>query len=231
VPGMPGTSVFYAHTFMAGSGGSVTFSTSNVATPAVAGWTQVIYRDSNCSGALDGAEGGAPIAGAVAVNAGDTVCIVVQDNIPAAAPFNAQNVISVTSTFNATSTITRTDTTTVGSALGAGLTLAKTVRNVTQGGAVGTANAARPNDVLEYMVTYTNTSNGPITAVVITDSTPAFTQYLAASCGAPLPAAVASCVVTGQPAVNGSGSIVWTLTGSLNPGQSGTVSFTVRVQP
>ncbi len=229
--GLPGTTVFYAHTFNAGSAGSVTFSTTNITTPAVAGWTQVIYRDTDCSGTLNGAEGAAPLAGAIAVGAGNAVCIIVADSIPAAAPFNAQNVISVTSTFNATSTLTRTDTTTVGAAGGAGLTLAKSVRNVTQGTPAGTSNTARPGDILEYTVTYGNPGAGALTSIVITDATPAFTLFQAASCGAPRPPAITSCNVTTQPAVNASGSVVWTLTGSLAAGGTGTVLYTVRVAP
>ncbi|MGZ5571583.1 MAG: beta strand repeat-containing protein, partial [Usitatibacter sp.] len=229
--GSPGTSVFYAHTFNAGSAGSVAFSTTNIATPAVAGWTQAIYRDSDCSGSLNGAEGAAPMAGAVAVVAGDVVCIIVRDNIPAAAPFNAQNVITVTATFNGSQTYTRTDTTTVGAAAGAGLTIAKAVRNVTQGTPSATSNTGRPNDVLEYALTYTNTGSGPVSAIVITDATPTFTTFLAASCNAPLPGNITSCTVTSQPAVNGTGSVVWTLAGSLLPGGTGTVIYTVRIIP
>jgi uncharacterized repeat protein (TIGR01451 family) len=229
--GLPGTTVFYAHTFNAGSAGSVAFSTTNITTPAVAGWTQTIFRDSDCSGTLNGSEGSSPLVGAVAVGAGNTVCIIVADNIPAAAPFNAQNVISVTATFNGTQSITRTDTTTVGSAGGAGLLLAKSVRNVTLGTPAGTSNTARPGDVLEYVITYTNSGGGALSAIVVTDATPAFTSFQAASCGAPLPASITACAVTTQPAVNASGSVVWTLTGSLAASGSGTVLYTVRVAP
>jgi len=229
--GLPGTTIFYAHTFNAGSAGNVAFSTTNIATPAVAGWTQVIYRDSDCSGTLNGAEGAAPLSGAVAVAAGAAVCIIVADNIPAAAPFNAQNVISVTSTFNGAQTLTRTDTTTVGAAGTSGLTLAKAVRNVTQATPAGTSNTARPGDTLEYTVTYSNSGAGALTAIVVTDATPAFTTFLAASCVTPLPAGITSCSVTTQPAVNASGSVAWTLGGSLPAGGSGTVLYTVRVAP
>ena len=48
--GLPGTSVFYAHTFNAGVAGSVAFSSSAVATPNTPGWSQAIYRDTNCDG-------------------------------------------------------------------------------------------------------------------------------------------------------------------------------------
>jgi len=227
----PGTTIYYAHTFNAGSAGTVAFSTSNVTTPAVPGWTQAIYRDTDCSGTLNGTEGSATLSGSIAVGAGSTVCIIVADTVPAAAPFNAQNVISVTSTFNGTQTITRTDTTTVGAAGGSSLTLAKSVRNVTQGTPAGTSNTAKPGDVLEYSVTYTNPAAGALSAIVITDATPAFTTFQSASCGAPLPAGITACNVTTSPAVNGTGSVVWTLTGSLAAGGSGTVLYQVRVAP
>ena len=111
------------------------------------------------------------------------------------------------------------------------MALAKTVRNVTQGGAATTAGSARPNDVLEYTITYTNTSPSPVSAIVVTDATPAFTTYLSAACTPPLPAALTSCTVTTQPAVNGTGSVVWTHAGSLNSGGSGSVTYQVRVAP
>jgi uncharacterized repeat protein (TIGR01451 family) len=119
----------------------------------------------------------------------------------------------------------------VGAAGGAGLTLAKSVRNVTLGTAAGTSNTARPGDVLEYTVTYTNSGAGSLSAIVVNDATPAFTSFQAASCGAPLPGNITACNVTTQPAVNGSGAVAWTMTGSLLPGGSGTVLYTVRVAP
>ncbi|NJD88158.1 MAG: DUF11 domain-containing protein, partial [Betaproteobacteria bacterium] len=228
--GVPGSVVFYPHTFNAGSAGNVAFATSAIATPAVPGWSQAIYRDTNCNGTLDGTEGAAPLSGSVAVAAGGSVCIIVRDSIPGAAPYNAQNVITVTATFNGTQNYTRTDTTTVGAAGGAGLTLAKTVRNVTQGGTAGTTGTALPNDILEYTITYTNTSAGTVSAIVITDATPAFTLYQSAACGA-LPGNVTGCSVTTQPAVNGTGSVVWTLTGTLLSGGSGSVTYQVRLSP
>jgi uncharacterized repeat protein (TIGR01451 family) len=226
--GLPGSVVFYPHTFNAGLAGSVAFSTSAVAVPAVPGWSQAIYRDTNCNAVLDGAEGAAPLAGAIAVNPGDAVCIIVRDSIPGAAPYNAQDVISVTATFNGATTYTRTDTTTVGAAAGSGLTLAKTVRNVTQGGIAATTGTARPDDVLEYSITYTNSGAGPVTAIVVTDATPAFTLYQSAACGA-LPGNLTACSVTTQPAVNGTGSVVWTFTGALLAGGTGSVTYQVRV--
>ena len=231
---LPGTTVFYLHTFNASLAGTVAFSTSNVPTPAIAGWSNVIYRDSNCNGVLDGAEGAAPLTGSISVNPGDAVCIVIKEFVPAGAPYSANNVITVTATFTPASgpvaNYTRTDTTTVGSPGGAGLTLNKTVRNVTTSGSAGTANAAKSGETLEYTVTYSNNSAGPLATIMVHDATPAFTAFVSASCGAPLPANVTACNVTTQPAGGAAGGIAWTLSGSLASTQSGTVTFRVTVQ-
>ena len=232
--GVPGTTVLYTHVFTAGQAGTVSFATTDTPSPAIAGWTNLIYRDTNCNGVLDGAEGTAALTASVAVNPGDQVCLVIKSNIPAAAPYNAQDIIAVTATFTPTvgSNIlyTRQDVTTVGAPGGSGLTLMKSVRNVTQGGAAGTANSARPGDILEYIITYTNTASATVMMVVISDNTPAFTNFTQASCGMPLPAALTSCMVTVQPMVGAGGNIQWTLTGLLNAAQSGSVIFRATVQ-
>jgi len=227
---VPGSSVTYAHVFTAGSAGSVSFTTSSIATPATSGWTQQLYRDADCNGVLSAGEAATLLSAPIAMNAGDSVCIIVRDSVPMTAAYNAQDAITVTATFTGGLTYTRTDATTVGAAGGAGLTLAKSVRNLTLGGTAGTANSARPNDVLEYTITYTNTSAGALSAIVVTDSTPSFTTFIAASCNA-LPAGIGACTVTTAPAAGGTGSVVWTLTGSLISSGSGSVVYTVRVAP
>jgi mucin-19 len=230
--GTPGSTVFYPHTFNAGSTGTVSFATTQAPNPNIPGWTTTILRDTNCNGTLDGTEGAAPLTGSTAVNAGDQVCIIVRNDIPAGAPFNAQDVITTTATFTPpvgpSINYTRQDVTTV--VLSGGLTLAKTVRNVTQGTAAGTANAAKPGDVLEYVITYSNTANAPVSTIVITDVTPVFTTFVSAACTTPLPAAITACTLTSTPAAGSSGTVTWTLGGALNAGQSGTVLFRVTVQ-
>jgi uncharacterized repeat protein (TIGR01451 family) len=229
--GLPGATLFYSHTFIAGLTGTVSFSATNITSPVTPGWTQAIYRDLDCNGTLNGSEGATLLTGSVSVNPGDQVCIIVRDAIPASASVNAQNQITVTATFNGTLTYTRTDVTTASVATSAGLVLNKTVRNVTQGGAAGTSNQARPGDTLEYIITYSNNSSAPITQIVINDSTPSFTRHVSAACGV-LPAnLLPPCNIT-QPAVNGTGAYQWAIpNGNLAPGQSGTVTFTITVQP
>jgi len=229
----PGSAVFYPHTFTAGSAGSVSFTTVSTPNPNMAGWGVTIFRDSNCNGVLDGIEGSAPLTMSVAVIAGDQVCIIVKSTIPNTAPYNAQDSILVTATFTPSSgpvvSLNHQDITTVGAIGGAGLVLTKAVRNVTQSGPLNTTNTAKPGEVLEYVITYTNTSNASLSMVVISDNTPAFTTFVLANCGA-LPMAITACSATTQPTVGASGNVLWTLTGVLNAMQSGAVIFRVTVQ-
>jgi hypothetical protein len=46
-----------------------------------------------------------------------------------------------------------------------------------------------------------------------------------------LPSNLTACAVSAQPAVGAAGAIEWALTGSLAPGASGTVRFSVTVNP
>jgi uncharacterized repeat protein (TIGR01451 family) len=231
--GAPGSSVLYTHTFNANLSGSVSFATMDVATPNIPGWTNQIYRDTNCDGFLNGMEGVAVLSAPVAVTPGTQVCIVVKSNIPANAPVAAQDVITVTASFTPMMgpivTYSRVDITTVGTAGGSGLALAKQVQNITLGGALGTSNTARPSDVLRYVITYTNASSTLLTNIVINDVTPAFTRFASAGCNMPFPTSITACMLSIQPAVNTTGAIQWTLTGTLMPGQSGTIFFTVTV--
>ena len=85
-----------------------------------------------------------------------------------------------------------------------------------------------PGSAVTYTITYTNPNNGmALQNIVITDVTPQYTTFASASCGA-LPASLTSCGVA-APAAGATGTITWTLGGSLNAGASGTVTLTVTV--
>ena len=223
--GLPGAVLFYAHTFTADSAGSVIFSTTNIATPSIV-WSNVIYRDSDCNGVLAASEATTTYSGA-SVSAGQVICIIVKEFIPAGAPVGAQDQITVTASFSytgASPTLSaiylHTDTTIVGTVTSAGLTLLKSVNRA----------SALPGDVLTYTITYANNSSGPLSNVVISDSTPAFTTYMGASAGCPLLVARTSCTVTTEPANGSTGSISWSITGTVGAGVTATVQFQVRVQ-
>ena len=221
--GLPGTFVVYPHTFVAGSAGSVVFSVASAPSPALTGWSQVLYLDANCNGALDANEN--PIIAPFAVAAGDKVCVLVKEFIPLIAPFNAQDMLTVNANFTYTAaspalatTSTRTDLTTVGNPTTAGLTLLKSVDKP----------AALPGETLIYTVTYANNSAEPLANIVIYDTTPAFTTFLSATNGT-LPTNLTAVAIS-APGSGGSGAIKWTFTGTLHPGGTGAVEFRVNVE-
>jgi large repetitive protein len=221
---LPGATVNYPHTFVAGSGGSVTFTSSAAALPVgVAGWSEVLYRDTNCNGQLDAGE--PALTGAINLNAGDQVCVIVKEFVPAGLPIGAQNLVTVTAAFTYTNAtpalnalLTRTDTTIVGNASSAGLKLVKSV-NLT---------SALPGATLIYTITYRNDSSGPLSTLTVSDTTPAFTSFVSAACGT-TPANLTACTVSTNPIVGGTGGIAWTFTGTLAPGSQGSVTFSVLV--
>lgn len=222
--GLPGTFVVYRHTYTAATVGTLAFSVTSVPNPNISGWTQVIYRDADCNAQLDATD--PVLSSTLTVTAGESVCILVRDFIPVGAPFNAQNQNTVTAAFIYTgatpplaTNLTRIDLTTVGNPTTAGLTLVKTVDKAT----------ALPGETLTYTVTYHNTSSEPLNNIVIFDSTPAFTTFMAAPVPQ-LPPNLTGVNIT-APAVGAAGSIRWTFTGPLAPSQSAAVTFTVAVAP
>jgi len=217
--------VFYPHTFVVGSGGQISFGiSSNIANPAVSGWSSVIYLDANCNGALDNGENisSAP----VAVSANQKICLLVKVFVPANAPYNAQDKLTLSASFDyvnaspaLTGSQTRIDLTSVGSASDAGLKLSKSVDKST----------ARPGDTITYIIAYANTSSGSLSNLKIHDATPAYTLFNAASCGT-LPTGLTACTVSTKPGAGSIGSVIWEFTGSLASGASGIVAYTVTVE-
>ncbi|MDQ8193921.1 isopeptide-forming domain-containing fimbrial protein [Coraliomargarita sp. SDUM461004] len=222
----PGAVAFYSHTFIAGTGGEVSFDIDSALNPALPGWGQTLFRDSNCNGQLDDGEPRLihPSA-AITVSAGEQICLIVKDSSPAGAPFGAQNLNTVTATFTYTNSapaladdvLVRTDLTTIGIETTAGLELLKAVDKAT----------ASPGETITYTLTYTNNGAGALDDIIIYDSTPAYTTFALA----PTPTYPLSLtnVVISAPNVGETGGIVWTFEGELEPGETGTVTYQVTV--
>ena len=228
----PGSTVFYAHAFVAGSGGQVTFSLAGSATPSAPAWTQVLYQDSNCNGVLDSGE--PQMAGSLSVSAGQKLCLIVKVSTPAGAAAGAQSTVSLSAAFlytNASPALAATlaagDVTTVGAP--GTLSLTKLVSNLTQGGAAATAVSANPGDTLQYTLTATNNGAQSLATLAIYDATPAFTTFVSAACPATLPAGISACSVSTQPAVGAGGALQWTFTGSLAASGSLAVTYQVKI--
>ncbi|EOB1205139.1 GEVED domain-containing protein [Photobacterium damselae] len=239
----PGKSVLFPHKFTAATAGSVNFSIINTEVePANDGWNAVLYQDNDCNGVIDGTD--AQIVNPVAVSGNTAVCLLSKVFVPADAPLNAlyHYDIAADMTFaDSTATghgVTRQvlDKDTVRATFsGAGeLKLEKTVRNITQGTAVGVSNQGRPGDVLEYTITFTNVGSGDLTEVSIFDSTPSYTELSQAiDCtSGSVPASLTCIPVTanGTNAVGYEGEVRWDMTGSLLAGEQGTVVYLVVIR-
>ncbi|MCX6358785.1 MAG: DUF11 domain-containing protein [Armatimonadetes bacterium] len=219
--GLPGGTVQFAHLFTAGTAGQVSIALAGQSTPTGLVWSSLVYRDANANGVVDPGE--PQVTGPITVTAGQVVSLVIMQSVPVQAPTNAQNVLTVTATLapaNASPTISQTavrvDTTVVSP--GGGLVLTKTT----------SAASAVSGATLVYTVLYRNVGTQPIVNLVVNDSTPSYTTFLAASYGA-LPANLTGCTII-APAVGASGPIRWTFQGSLAPNTGASVTFTVRVQ-
>ncbi len=242
--GMPGTTVSYPHTFIAGSGGTVTFSLpTSTASPVIAGWNEVLYTDTNCDGDLDTSTGETiTSASAITVAEGDKICLIQKEFIPSGAPLGASNLAPVKAAFvytNALPALTasdaRQDLTKV---TNVALDLKKAVRTLPSV-VWKTTNTAKSGETLEYRITYTNNGLTAINNLVLNDATPAYTTFFSALSGS-FPANLTACqkiTPTAASAIpcadpdtaGGKGGIKWTFTGSLAPGSSGTVFFKVTV--
>ncbi|ELV7518590.1 DUF11 domain-containing protein, partial [Photobacterium damselae] len=239
----PGKSVLFSHKFTAATAGSVNFSIINTEVePANDGWNAVLYQDNDCNGAIDGAD--AQIVNPVAVSGNTAVCLLSKVFVPADAPLNALYHYDIAADMmfaDSAATghgVTRQvlDKDTVRATFsGAGeLKLEKTVRNITQGTAVGVSNQGRPGDVLEYTITFTNVGSGDLTEVSIFDSTPSYTELSQAiDCtSGSIPASLTCIPVTanGTNAVGYEGEVRWDMAGSLLAGEQGTVVYLVVIR-
>jgi len=228
----PASTIYFPHVFIAGSAGSLAFSTSALASPALGGWTQLVYLDAACSGQFAAAD--TLISAPLTLTANQQVCVLVKQFVAAGAAPGAENKITLSALFTysgaaapGAATLTATDTTTV-VATGA-TTFVKQVQNVTAAGAYATSNTALPGNTLQYQLTVTNLGSGPLASVIVNDSVPAYTTYLSAACPASLPAGLTACSVSTQPAAGAQGALQWTFTGSLAPGAQVAVTYQVAV--
>lgn len=216
---MPGAVVFYPHVFTAGISGTVTFNLSSVASPpsSLLSWSEVIYRDNNCNGAIDAAE--PLVTGPVSLAAGQVLCVIVKQFVPLGAATNAQNKVTITADFvsgSVNTSVSHFDVTTVGRPND--MPLVKAVDKT----------SALPGSNLTYTLTFTNVSTTSLSNIVVNDATPAFTVFVSANCGV-LPLNLTACAIT-APAVGATGNLLFNYTGTLAPNAAGAASYTVRIQ-
>lgn len=185
-------SVLYLHTLTPGTPGHISMSVSGALTYRV-------FLDANGNGALDATDPPVTALAPLAVDAAwprdasgalTPRTVIVQVLTPAGVPNGTTDIARVTATqaFANNSSVQRvvgvTDTTTVWHAAFGQLQLTKRVRNCGSGDAncVGPFSTStisgRTGDVLEYCIAYANLGTGSVSAAVITDPIPFFTQVL-----------------------------------------------------
>ena len=215
---LPGSTVTYPHTFVAGSAGTVTFTLTGVTSPNNANFTRTLYQDVNNSGIL--AANDPVVSGPVVATAGQTIRLLVKEFIPPGARLGTVDSIALSAAYAyANSTLTQTakvtDVTTVNA--NNALLLTKAVDKTT----------AKPGDTLTYTLAFTNQGTAALASLMVFDNTPAYTTFVSATAGT-LPAGLTLTSST-NPGAGNSGAVQWNFSGSLAPGAGGTVQFLVKV--
>lgn len=228
----PESVAVYQHQFHAYTEGNVIFGLlDEIADPALP-WSNQLFHDANCSQSLDAADLPLTAAASLNVAANETVCLLVKVISPANVSSGAKYRVSVQSSFvfgdgslmSTPNLQTRHDLTTVSANItGAGnLLLTKSVWNVTQN-VVG--NLAKPNEILRYTLQYTNSGNASLNDLTLHDMIPEFTRLVGTPQCVSTPSSLSACQVE----VNGD-ALAWQFSGQLQAGESGLVSFEVKVE-
>jgi trimeric autotransporter adhesin len=234
----PGGAVTYTHV-LKNSGNvneTITFPSGFLSDSQVAaGWTSVLYIDSNGSGALDvGTDTQVTTSStlSLAINASQTLFVRVFAPASATAA-SAADITTVTATYNAgASTASASDTTSVTD----GLLLQKGQAAVGctapgpfiySAAAIAAGANTAPGQCISYQISATNTTAANITTVVLSDNIPANTTRNDA-CGAPT--ATGSATVAGTSA-NATGGTVTASLPTLASTASFALTFCVKINP
>jgi|GEM_PF-639447 len=219
----PGAVVTFQHLFDPKTSGDVLFTTNSINNPTNPSWPVILYQDLNCNGEIDTNEPVLLPTQAISVVADQNVCLLLKVTAPYGLNDGASSTTTITATFSFDNTspviqevLNRTDLVTIGTE-SAGLVILKLVDKA----------QALPGANLVYSIDYENLGDEPISQVEIIDVIPSFTTYVSSTCGA-LPTGITNCTIT-APSVGASGTLKWTFTGTLDPGKTGTVTFTVKI--
>lgn len=211
----PGGTVVYSHKFVSGTEGSLDLTVENLPV----GWIGKIYEDKNCNGRLDAED--RRVTETLVIKAISTRCLLLSVTTTPDAEEGDRAAVKLAGSFKLDGSeplivqnVSATDTTIISSA-SAGIRLDKLTDKT----------HAKPGEVVTFTLRYVNTSDNPITDLVIEDIEPVYTTVVNGSvqCGA-LPADITDCV----PSHNGR-DVSWQLSGQLAPNSEGLVSFQVRL--
>ncbi|MGR3626663.1 MAG: DUF6923 family protein [Limimaricola sp.] len=227
-----GQSTLLPHLYRAGSPGSVRFEITEIEQTPADAFSVTPFLDTDCDGTPE-----APLTDPVPVVARQELCllsrVVSGSGLPPGATLTYRLVATTTLEGTGIAHLAE-DRDRVTIEVGGGqLVLIKTVRNLTQATAEGAANRAAPGDVLAYRIELINPSRAHATDISLYDRTPPYTRL-----SEPVPSPVAvgaslTCALT-APTTNTAGyagPLRWDCAGSHAPGDRGSVSFAVRIDP
>lgn len=198
-------------------------------------WRALVYRDDNCNGTVDSGEKlFNPSTSTIYLQPNTDICLVQRVHVPSNVVASAQHIGTLQASYNVAlinpsqqivgQTQQRQDVTLIGSA---GLVLTKKVRAVASCPSTSadqnsflTRNQATKLDKLEYEITFKNNSVKNLNNVKIKDNLPIGTSFGSISCQSIPSGNTCSTSRTGD-------ALVWDLTGTLKPSNSGTLRFCV----
>jgi len=224
----PGGSVVYTHNLTNNGNVSeaITF-TAPITSDNLAGWTSVLYQDTNSNGVLDAADQAVSTSTTFTLNAGQSVTMFVKVTAPSGAAVGAIDTTTARAGYNATFATAQDQTTVIAGEL---RLLKEQALDANCDGVPDTGyqqtnitTGAVPGACVIYRLTATNAGTSNITSVVVSDATPAFTVYRNTP-----PASTTVGTITAP--ANGTAGTISATVGTLTPGQSAVIIFAVKIQ-
>ncbi len=223
----PGSSVNYAHV-ITNNGNDTETDIAVTLTDSAAGFSSVVYADLNSNGILDPNEQAAgPLTNIASLAAGGKYPVIVKVFGPNNGfTSGATNTTTITAAVTGGPTASATDITTI---VAGDVTLTKS-QSVDGGTTFTQGNAsAAPGAAIRYRILVRNTGGAPVTNIVVSDTTPAFTTYTTTGGAASYTVDGGAAVAATSTPDNGSvGTLTFTIP-TLAPGSVATVTFNVRI--
>lgn len=233
----PGGSVDFPHQLCNVGNVAVTAAGTTItsAHSSSAGFTNVLYVDTNGNGTLDTGEPLYTAADGV-VAPGSCKALINRVYAPSGVTAGASDTTTLSASANGGAlTATATDTVTVVTTT---LSLVKKQKTVLCDGASGGSNPTytnqdittqqKPGACLRYQITATNVGSSALTALSISDTTPAFTTLTVASGCAPATSGTTAGTLSGISTEGATGTIKSSLA-SLAPGATSVIEYCVKI--
>jgi parallel beta-helix repeat protein len=237
---VPGSMAVYAHQYTSITGGTVTF-TETLAQSQPNYFTEILYTDPTCTGTLAGLASLAWGSSITIPAGGGKTCIIMKENVSAAASFGMSNTATITSSFSygsgssvAPTTLTVVDVTTLDTKTSGDLQLVKSTyidapcANPANPTYVTTTQSAQSTYCVKYQIQATNTGSSAISGLTINDSAPPYTTLITTTPAASVGTTGCTGLTVGTVTAANPG-VSATFTGSMPAGCVATFVYEVRL--